>query len=1354
MHLARRATPASPTARTPSRCARPTPPATPTRRPRASPGRSTPPRRTRRSPPSRATRASSADADFSFSSTEAGSTFECRDRRRRAGPPAPARTSYTGLADGAHTFEVRATDAAGNTDATPASFTWTIDTAAPDTSITAQPTDPTNETGAELLLHLDRGRLDFECSLDGGGWSPPAPAPKSYTGLADGSHTFQVRATDAAGNTDATPATLHLDDRHRRAEHLDHRAARATRRTTPAPSFAFTSTEAGSTFECRLDGGAWSACTSPEELLGPRRRRAHLRGPRHRRRRQHRRRRPRASRWTVDTAAPDTTIDDRPDETRPTTPAPSFSFTSTEAGATFECRLDGGGLVAACTSPEELHRPRRRRPHLRGARDRRRRQHRRDAGELRAGPIDTAAPNTTITAQPERPDERHRRRASPSPPPRPARPSSAASTAAPGARARARRATPASPTARTPSRCARPTLPATPDATPGELRAGRSTRRGPSTRRRITAAGSVQRGRLQRSVRHGLELRRLELDEVEISVLRRRPPRSTAPGRRRPDDCRRPTSTGTWSRTATRTSPRPTRRDARRATPARPSSATLDRSPTTPPPRERRSTPRRAIRRAPRTRASPSASNELGSTFECRDRRRRAGPRARARRATPASPTARTPSTSARPTRPGNVDASPGHVRLDGRHRRPNTTITSHPSDPSRARPTPSFAFTSSEAGSDLRVPLDGGAWSACTSPKAYTRPRRRRRTPSRCARPTRPATPTRRLRRFTWSVDTGAAEHDDHVAARATPPTRRRRLRLQLERGRLDVRVPPRRRRLERLHVAEDATRASPTARTPSTCARPTRPATPTRRRRRVGWTIDTAAPDTTITAEPERSGQLDRARASRSPPTRPARRFECRLDGERLERLLDARTATPASPTARTPSRSARPTRPATPTPRPRRARGRSTPPRRRRLDHRAARPTRPTTAAPTFSFTSDEAGSTLRVPPRRRRLDACPTPEELLGPRGRRHTFDVRATDAAGNTDPTPGDVTPGRSTRRRRTRRSPRSPATPTNAADAELRFTSTRPAPRSSAASTPAPGRLHDAEELHGPRRRRRTPSTSAPPTRPATPTRRPRAYAGRSTRPRPTRTITSQPNEPAQLRRRRTSPSPSSEAGATFECRIDGGAWRLHVAAGYTGLADGPHTFDVRATDAAGNTGPDARERHVDDRHGSAEHEHHRPADDPTNSTAPSFSFSSSESGSTFECNLDAGALERLPEPEELLGSRGRPAHLPGPLDRCRRQHGRDVPQASRGRSTPSRPTRRSTTRRRARPTARARASTSRRRAARRSSAGWTAAPGVPAPARRATRAWPRATTPSTSAQPTPPATPTPRPRRARGRST
>ncbi|CAA9317861.1 MAG: hypothetical protein AVDCRST_MAG93-5598, partial [uncultured Chloroflexia bacterium] len=67
-------------------------------------------------------------ASFGFSSSEAGSAFECSlDGAPFVGCASPK--DYAGLSDGSHTFRVRATDQAGNTDSTPAERTWTVDAA-------------------------------------------------------------------------------------------------------------------------------------------------------------------------------------------------------------------------------------------------------------------------------------------------------------------------------------------------------------------------------------------------------------------------------------------------------------------------------------------------------------------------------------------------------------------------------------------------------------------------------------------------------------------------------------------------------------------------------------------------------------------------------------------------------------------------------------------------------------------------------------------------------------------------------------------------------------------------------------------------------------------------------------------------------------------------------------------------------------------------------------------------------------------------------------------------------------------------------------------------------------------------
>jgi hypothetical protein len=65
-------------------------------------------------------------ATFDFTSSEAGSTFQCQID---GGSYSSCSTgqSYTSLAIGSHAFNVRATDASSNTDATPASFSWDVE---------------------------------------------------------------------------------------------------------------------------------------------------------------------------------------------------------------------------------------------------------------------------------------------------------------------------------------------------------------------------------------------------------------------------------------------------------------------------------------------------------------------------------------------------------------------------------------------------------------------------------------------------------------------------------------------------------------------------------------------------------------------------------------------------------------------------------------------------------------------------------------------------------------------------------------------------------------------------------------------------------------------------------------------------------------------------------------------------------------------------------------------------------------------------------------------------------------------------------------------------------------------------
>jgi hypothetical protein len=78
------------------------------------------------------------------------------------------------------------------------------DSTAPDTTITSGPTGSTTSTSASFAFTANESGATFACKLDAGAYAA-CTSPKAYSAVTVASHTFSVRATDAAGNTDATP---------------------------------------------------------------------------------------------------------------------------------------------------------------------------------------------------------------------------------------------------------------------------------------------------------------------------------------------------------------------------------------------------------------------------------------------------------------------------------------------------------------------------------------------------------------------------------------------------------------------------------------------------------------------------------------------------------------------------------------------------------------------------------------------------------------------------------------------------------------------------------------------------------------------------------------------------------------------------------------------------------------------------------------------------------------------------------------------------------------------------------------------------------------------------------------------
>ena len=153
----------------------------------------------------------SAAPTFSFIGSDTGSgvaSFQCSlDNAAVVDCASPQ--SYSNLADGSHTFQVRAVDSVGNVDPTPASYTWVIDSSPPDTTIDSHPANPSNNSSPTFAFSgsdSGSGVAGFRCSLDNAAVAV-CTSPQSYSNVADGSHTFQVNAVDGAGNVDPTPAS-------------------------------------------------------------------------------------------------------------------------------------------------------------------------------------------------------------------------------------------------------------------------------------------------------------------------------------------------------------------------------------------------------------------------------------------------------------------------------------------------------------------------------------------------------------------------------------------------------------------------------------------------------------------------------------------------------------------------------------------------------------------------------------------------------------------------------------------------------------------------------------------------------------------------------------------------------------------------------------------------------------------------------------------------------------------------------------------------------------------------------------------------------------------------------------------
>jgi Ca2+-binding RTX toxin-like protein len=224
--------------------------------------------------PSAAANVDTAAFDFHGEDALSGvDVVECRLDGSAFAECAGDSKTYSDLADGDHTFDARAVDLASNEDGSPASWTWTVDTVEPDTSVDSGPDAVTSSTSASLRYSGDalggtavRG---YECRLDDAAFAACGSSGETFSDLSAGEHTFEVRAVDEAGNADPSPASATWT--------VDLTAPQTTITGRPDPktlkkdaTFVFEAVDSGGSsvagIECRLDDAAFAPCTSPVEL--------------------------------------------------------------------------------------------------------------------------------------------------------------------------------------------------------------------------------------------------------------------------------------------------------------------------------------------------------------------------------------------------------------------------------------------------------------------------------------------------------------------------------------------------------------------------------------------------------------------------------------------------------------------------------------------------------------------------------------------------------------------------------------------------------------------------------------------------------------------------------------------------------------------------------------------------------------------------------------------------------------------------------------------------------------------------------------------------------------------------------
>jgi PKD repeat protein len=283
---------------------------------------------------------------FGLAADEPASFFECALDGASLSYCSSPYVLPDSLPDGQHTVRAVAIDQAGNRDPSPATRTFVLDRTAPVASIDEGPEGTVGADEVEFEFSADEEGT-FDCLLDDK-FAADCESPRSYSGLTDAVHQFEVIPTDLAGNVGA-PAE--------RTFRVEARPPETTIKSGPpayTPSttakFTFSGDEELSGFECALDHSAFTNCDQTYNLVNLAEG-SHTLAVRAVDLAKKRDPSPAEYQWAVDTIAPETTITSGPSGL--TNRRGFFYFGANEDVNRFECSVDES-TFSSCYSGYEL----------------------------------------------------------------------------------------------------------------------------------------------------------------------------------------------------------------------------------------------------------------------------------------------------------------------------------------------------------------------------------------------------------------------------------------------------------------------------------------------------------------------------------------------------------------------------------------------------------------------------------------------------------------------------------------------------------------------------------------------------------------------------------------------------------------------------------------------------------------------------------------------------------------------------------------------------------------------------------------------------------------------------------------